>query len=58
MGTSEWYFDDRPESRQYRFRDGYIKMMYWSRNHVVSMHQNGEDLKSNFLNIKMVHKGS
>jgi len=37
--TSKWYSDNISEASQDKFWYDYIRMMYWSQDHVVSMHQ-------------------
>jgi len=46
MKTSPWYSNDRPKSKQDRFWDDYIRMMYWSQDHAISMLQNETTLES------------
>ena len=38
--TLGWYSNDVPESRQDRFWDDYIRIMYWTQDHGISIHQN------------------
>ena len=40
MRTLEYYFGEKPKSRQHILWDDYITMMYCNQDHPISMHQN------------------